>query len=54
MSDLGTVRHAVQAVLDGHGPNPAVAINVRWEVLATNRAMSTMLSGLSAEVAGHL
>lgn len=52
VSDLGTVRHAVQAVLDGHDPNPAVAINVRWEVLATNRAMSTMLSGLSAEVAG--
>lgn len=52
VSDLGAVRHAVQAVLDGHDPNPAVAINVRWEVLATNHAMTTMMSGLSATVAG--
>lgn len=52
LDDLGPVREAVQAVLDGHDPNPAVAVNARWEVLASNRAMTTMLSGLPRSIAG--
>lgn len=50
-TDLGAAQDAVQAVLTGMEPNPAVAVNVRWEVLATNHAMQTFLNGLPAELA---
>ncbi|MBM4827716.1 helix-turn-helix domain-containing protein [Streptomyces althioticus] len=41
--DLGAARAAVEAVLTGHEPNPALAVNVRWELLAANRAMGLFL-----------
>lgn len=34
LAELGVARAAVNAVLTGHEPNPAMAINVRWELLA--------------------
>lgn len=46
LADLGVARAAVDAVLRGHEPNPAIAINVRWDLLATNQAMHPILSGL--------
>ncbi|MEX0428473.1 helix-turn-helix domain-containing protein [Nocardioides sp. DS6] len=46
LGDLGVARAAVEAVLAGHDPNPAMAINVRWELLAANHAMEVLLSGL--------
>jgi transcriptional regulator with XRE-family HTH domain len=49
LADLGVVRAAVEAVLRGHQPNPAMAINVRWDLLATNQAMQTILSGLDEQ-----
>ncbi|WP_370465830.1 helix-turn-helix domain-containing protein [Nocardia sp. GTS18] len=52
LDDLGTARHAIQAVLAGHDPNPAVAVNARWEVLAANRAMSAMLSAVPTTLTG--
>ncbi|MET8628330.1 helix-turn-helix transcriptional regulator [Kitasatospora sp. NPDC004669] len=42
--DLGAARTAVAAVLTGHEPNPALAVNVRWEMLAANRAMALFLA----------
>ncbi|MFE4373826.1 helix-turn-helix domain-containing protein [Streptomyces sp. NPDC056835] len=42
-ADLGAARAAVEAVLTGHEPNPALAVNVRWELLAANRAMRVFL-----------
>ncbi|MER6346904.1 helix-turn-helix domain-containing protein [Streptomyces sp. NPDC001595] len=42
-ADLGAARAAVEAVLTGHEPNPALAVNVRWELLAANRAMEVFL-----------
>jgi transcriptional regulator with XRE-family HTH domain len=50
-ADLGAAQDAVQAVLTGMEPNPAVAVNVCWDVLATNRAMQAFLSGLPDELA---
>lgn len=46
LADLGVARAAVDAVLRGHEPNPAMAINVRWDVLAMNEAMRALLGGL--------
>ncbi|WP_406858904.1 helix-turn-helix transcriptional regulator [Streptomyces sp. HUAS MG47] len=43
LADLGAARAAVEAVLTGHEPNPALAVDVRWELLAANRAMGVFL-----------
>lgn len=52
LTDLGPARAAVDAVLAGHEPNPAVAVNVRWDVLAANRAMQRFLADLPPALAG--
>lgn len=44
--DLGLARTAVESVLLGLEPNPAVAVNVRWDVLATNSATRLFLADL--------
>lgn len=54
LADLGIARAAVQAVLEGHEPYPAMAINVRWDLLAANRPMQEMFGGLGgAETEGQ-
>lgn len=50
-ADLGVARTAAESVLTGLEPNPAVAVNVRWELLAANRAMSAFLGGIPGELA---
>ncbi|MEV6949897.1 helix-turn-helix transcriptional regulator [Streptomyces sp. NPDC051172] len=49
-ADLGAARSAVEAVLTGHEPNPALAVNVRWELLAANRAMELFLGDVAEEL----
>lgn len=46
LAELGVARAAVDAVLTGHEPNPAMAINVRWELLAANQAMQALFGDL--------
>ncbi|WP_116999855.1 helix-turn-helix domain-containing protein [Desertimonas flava] len=43
LADLGSARAAVEAVLTGHEPNPALAVNARWELLAANDAALSIL-----------
>jgi transcriptional regulator with XRE-family HTH domain len=43
-TDLGAAHDAIQAVLTGHEPNPAMAVNVRWELLASNDAAARFLA----------
>jgi hypothetical protein len=50
-ADLGAAQDAVQAVLTGMEPNPAVAVNVRWDLLAANQPMRNFLAGLPDELA---
>jgi transcriptional regulator with XRE-family HTH domain len=50
LADLGAARAAVDAVLQGHLPNPALAVNLRWELLAANAAAEAFLG----DVADHL
>ncbi len=52
LEDLGVARSAVAAVLEGHLPYPAVAVNVRWELMAANPAADFLLGELPAGVAG--
>jgi transcriptional regulator with XRE-family HTH domain len=50
--DLGAARAAVEAVLTGLEPNPAIAVDVRWDVVATNRAAAVFIADLPAELTG--
>ncbi|MEU8224023.1 helix-turn-helix transcriptional regulator [Kribbella sp. NPDC048915] len=52
LTDLGAARDAVRTVLTGMEPNPAVAVNVRWDLLAMNQAMRPFLADLPPERAG--
>ncbi|TCC28216.1 XRE family transcriptional regulator [Kribbella speibonae] len=52
LADLGVAQDAVRAVLAGMEPNPAVAVNVCWDLLAANQAAQTFLGGLPADLAG--
>ncbi len=52
LSELGAARAAVEAVLDGHEPNPAAAVDIHWDLLACNKAMARFLADLPPEVAG--
>lgn len=50
LGDLGAARSAIDAVLAGHEPHPAVAVNARWDLLASNRAMSRFLGGVPQQL----
>lgn len=43
---LGPARAAVELVLSGHEPNPALAIDRHWTLVAANRAVAPLLAGL--------
>lgn len=44
--DLGAARAAVDAVLAGLEPNPALAVDVHWDLVAANRAASAFFADL--------
>jgi transcriptional regulator with XRE-family HTH domain len=44
---LQTARAAMEMVLKGHEPYPAVAVDRHWTLLAANRAVAPMLVGIS-------
>ena len=46
LDDLGVVRSTVEAVLAAHEPYPACAVDVRWDVIATNQPMEQFLAPL--------
>jgi hypothetical protein len=47
---LAGVRATVQAVLDAHTPFPALAIDRRWILLASNTALASLLEGVSPKL----
>ena len=48
--ELAPVREAIDQVLKGHEPHPAVAVDREWEMVAANRTIPVLLEG----VAEHL
>jgi transcriptional regulator with XRE-family HTH domain len=50
--DLAPVRDALDAVLSGHEPYPAVAVDRAWNMVAANSAMVALTAGL--EIAPEL
>src|SRR6202012_2015771 len=47
---LAAAREAIELVLKGHEPYPALAIDRHWTIVATNNALAPLLSGASAEL----
>jgi len=48
--ELAAARDAVDSILRGHEPHPALAVDRHWTLLAANRALGALLSGVSAEL----
>jgi transcriptional regulator with XRE-family HTH domain len=47
---LQAAREAMEMVLKGHEPYPAVAVDRHWTLLAANRAVAPLLAGIGAEL----
>ncbi len=47
---LAPVREALEAILAGHEPYPAVAVDRQWEIVAANRALGLLTTGVAAEL----
>ena len=47
---MAPVRDALQAVLDGHEPYPAVVVDRVWEMVAGNRAVALLTEGVAPEL----
>ena len=43
---LGAARRAVELILKGHEPHPALAIDRHWTLIFANRAVGPLLSGI--------
>lgn len=48
--DLGAARTAIDAVLTGLEPHPALAVDAHWNLVAANRAASAFFADLPAEL----
>jgi transcriptional regulator with XRE-family HTH domain len=48
--ELEAARAAVDQVLRGHEPYPALAVDRHWQLLASNRAMTPLLAGVDAQL----
>ena len=47
---LAAAREAVELLLKGHEPYPALAIDRHWTILAANSALAPLVAGASAEL----
>ena len=48
--DMQPVREAIDLVLAGHEPYPALVIDQHWEMLASNRGVAPLLEGVAAHL----
>jgi transcriptional regulator with XRE-family HTH domain len=48
--DMAPVRNAVDQILAGHDPYPAVVVDGAWELLAGNRTVALLTDGVAAEL----
>jgi len=48
--EMGPVREALDLVLAGHEPYPAVVVDRHWGMVAANRAVGLLLEGVAAEL----
>jgi len=48
--EMAPVRQALQSILDGHDPYPAVVVDGAWEMLAANRAVALLTADVAPEL----
>ena len=48
--EMAPVRDALQRILDGHDPYPAVVVDGAWEMIAANRTVALLTSGVAPEL----
>ena len=48
--EMAPVRDALQLILDGHDPHPAVVVDRAWEMVAGNRAVSLLIAGVAPDL----
>ena len=48
--EMAPVRDALQLILDGHDPYPAVVVDRAWEMLAGNRAVALLIAGVAPDL----
>ncbi len=48
--EMQAARQAVDLVLTGHEPHPALAVDRHWNLVAANRAVAPLLAGAAAEL----
>ena len=48
--EMAPVREAIDLILDGHDPYPAVVIDRAWEMLGANRAVALLIAGVAPEL----
>jgi transcriptional regulator with XRE-family HTH domain len=48
--EMAPVRRAIDLILDGHDPYPAVVIDHAWEMLGANRAVALLTAGVAPEL----
>src|ERR1700733_6474249 len=47
---LGAARQAVELVIQGHAPYPAIAVDRHWAMVAANDAVPTLMAGVDADL----
>ena len=47
---LGVARQAVELVIQGHAPYPAIAVDRHWTLVAANDAIPPLLTGVDADL----
>ncbi|WP_254614145.1 helix-turn-helix domain-containing protein [Myxococcus sp. CA056] len=47
---MGAAREAVELVLSGHEPYPALAVDRHWQLVTANRAIGVLLEGVPMEL----
>lgn len=48
--DLAAARRAIDAILHGHAPNPALAVDRHWQLVLANGAVAPLLAGVAAHL----
>jgi transcriptional regulator with XRE-family HTH domain len=48
--EMQTVRGAIERVLEGHDPYPAILVDRRWELVAANHAAAVLVEGVAPEL----
>jgi transcriptional regulator with XRE-family HTH domain len=50
--ELAAARSAIDRILQGHEPHPALLVDRHWSLLAANRAVDVLLAGVGTELLG--